>query len=46
METLQLLIDDLLLIVRNIDFSWESFFQNEEQVARDFWQLNDAPLTE
>ncbi len=46
LETLQLLIDDLLLIVRNIDFSWESFFQNEEQVARDFWQLKDAPLTE
>jgi len=46
LETLQLLIDDLLLIVRNIDFSWELFFQNEEQVARDFWQLKDAPLTE
>ncbi len=39
LETLQLLIDDLLLTVRNIDFSWDSFFRNEEQVARDFWEL-------
>jgi hypothetical protein len=41
-ETLQLLVDDLLLIVRNVDFSWDSFFRNEERVARDFWQLNAA----
>lgn len=40
LETLKVLIDDLLLIVRNVDFSWDSFFRNEEQVARDFWDLN------
>jgi hypothetical protein len=40
LETLQALIDHLLLIVRNVDFSWESFFCNEEKVARDFWELN------
>lgn len=39
LETLQVLIDNLLLIVRNIDFTWESFFRNEERVARDFWEL-------
>jgi hypothetical protein len=40
LETLQALIDHLLLMVRNIDFSWDSFFRNEERVARDFWELN------
>ncbi len=40
LETLQVLIDHLLLIVRNVDFSWDSFLRNEEQVARDFWELN------
>ena len=39
LETLQVLVDDLLLIVRNVDFTWDSFFRNEEQVARDFWEL-------
>jgi AbiU2 len=45
LETLRLLIDDLLLIVRNVDFSWDSFFRNEEDVVRDFWEL-DAFQTE
>jgi hypothetical protein len=40
LETLQLLVDHLLHIVRNVHFSWDSLLQNEEQVARDFWQLN------
>jgi hypothetical protein len=40
LETLQVLIDHLLLLVRNIDFSWDSFFRNEEKVARDFWELS------
>jgi len=40
LETLKVLIDDLLLIVRNVDFSWESFFRNEEKIARDFWELS------
>jgi hypothetical protein len=40
LETLKLLIDDLLLTVRNVDFSWTSFFEQEEQLARDFWELN------
>jgi HEPN superfamily AbiU2-like protein len=40
LETLKVLIDHLLLIVRNIDFSWDSFFRNEERDARDFWELN------
>jgi hypothetical protein len=39
LETLQVLTDHLLLVVRNVDFSWESFFRNEKQVARDFWEL-------
>jgi len=34
------LIDHLLLIVRNVDFSWESFFRNEEEIANDFWKLD------
>src|SRR5712692_9730273 len=38
LETLQVLIDHLLLIVRNVDFSWDSFFRNEERAARDFWE--------
>jgi hypothetical protein len=42
LETLQVLVDHLLHIVRNIDFSWDSFFRNEERVARDFWELNAA----
>jgi AbiU2 len=40
LEILKVLIDDLLLVVRNVDFSWESFFCNEEKVASDFWELN------
>jgi hypothetical protein len=40
LETLKVLIDDLLLIVRNVDFSWDSFFRNEQTVARDFWELS------
>jgi AbiU2 len=40
LETLRVLIDHLLHIVRNIDFSWDSFFLNEERDARDFWDLN------
>lgn len=40
LATLQVLIDHLLLIVRNVDFSWDSFFRNEERDARDFWELN------
>lgn len=40
LETLQVLIDHLLLIVRNVDFSWDSFFRNKEQIVRDFWELN------
>ena len=40
LKTLQVLIDHLLLIVRNVDFSWESFLRNEEKVARDFWELS------
>jgi AbiU2 len=42
LETLQILIDDLLLIVRNIDFSWDTFFRNEDEVARDFWELSSS----
>jgi hypothetical protein len=40
LETLRMLIDHLLLVVRNVDFSWDSFFRNEEKVAREFWELN------
>jgi hypothetical protein len=40
LETLKLLIDELLLIVRNTDFSWNSFFEQEEQIARDFWEID------
>jgi len=40
LETLKILIDDLLPVVRNVDFSWDSFFRNEEKVARDFWDLS------
>jgi hypothetical protein len=42
LETLQVLIDDLLLIVRNIDFSWDTFFRNEDEIARDFWELSTS----
>jgi hypothetical protein len=34
------LIDHLLSIVRNIDFSRDSFSRNEEKVARDYWELS------
>jgi hypothetical protein len=40
LETLRVLIKQLLLIVRNVDFSWDSFLQKQEQVARDFWELH------
>jgi hypothetical protein len=43
LETLQVLIDHLLHIVRNVDFSWDSLFRNNERVARDFWGLNAPP---
>jgi hypothetical protein len=39
LETLQILTDDLLLIVRNIDFSWDTVFRNEDEIALDFWEL-------
>jgi hypothetical protein len=42
LETLQLLIDHLLLIIRNVDFSWDTFFRNEDEVARDFWELSSS----
>jgi hypothetical protein len=42
LETLRVLIKHLLLIVRNVDFSWDLFLQKEEQVARDFWKLSAA----
>jgi len=41
-ETLQRLVDDLFFIVRNVDFSWDSFSRNEEKVVRKFWELNGA----
>jgi hypothetical protein len=40
LETLKVLIDDLLLVVRNVDFSWDSFFRDEAEIAREFWELN------
>ena len=42
LETLQVLIKHLLIVVRNVDFCWDSFLENEEHVARDFWELNAA----
>ena len=42
LKTLQMLVNHLLLIVRNVDFSWDSLFRNKERVARDFWELNVA----
>ena len=43
LETLQVLVCHLLTIVRNIDFTWDSFFQGEERVSCKFWEIS-APL--
>lgn len=43
LETLQVLICHLLTIVRNKDFTWDSIFQHEEEIAGKFWELG-APL--
>ena len=44
LETLQVLVTDLLLIVKTVDSSdWDSIFQHEEEVARNYWELG-APL--
>jgi hypothetical protein len=37
LETLQVLTKELLLIVRNIDFSWQSVLQREAKIAQEFW---------
>jgi hypothetical protein len=37
LETLQVLVVHLLLIVRNVHHSWDSIFQHEEKIVRDFW---------
>jgi hypothetical protein len=42
LETLQVLINHLLIVVRNVDFTWDSFFRDEEEIARDFWELNSG----
>jgi hypothetical protein len=37
LETLQVLTKQLLLIVRNTDFSWQSVLQREADIAQEFW---------
>jgi hypothetical protein len=37
LETLQVLVGHLLIIVRNTDHSWDSILRGEEKIARDFW---------
>jgi len=41
LEKLQVLVDRLLHIVRNVDFSWESFFGIKEKVASKFWRFDE-----
>jgi hypothetical protein len=42
LETLRVLVDHLLHIVQNVDFSWDSFFRIEEKYARNFWDLEQS----
>jgi hypothetical protein len=37
LETLQVLTKQLLLIVKNVDFGWDSALQQAEKVACEFW---------
>jgi hypothetical protein len=39
LETLRELVDDLLYLVRNIDFNWDTFFRQEEKNVCDFWEI-------
>jgi hypothetical protein len=39
-ETLQVLTKQLLLIVKSVDFSWQSLLQREENSRRSFGELN------
>jgi hypothetical protein len=44
LETLKVLVDDLLLIVKNVDSSnWDSIFQHEQEIVRNYGELS-APL--
>jgi hypothetical protein len=44
LETLQVLVSDLLLIVKNVDSSsWNSIFRHEEQIACKYWELSAPP---
>jgi len=47
LETLQVLIGHLLLIVRNSgDISWDFILRHEKIIARDFWGLKDEGYEE
>jgi len=49
LETLRELVADLLHLVRNIDFSWDTFFRQEEKRVCDFWEIESidgTPLQE
>ena len=39
LETLRELVEDLLYLVRNIDFSWDTLFRQEEKNVCDFWEI-------
>jgi hypothetical protein len=44
LETLQVLVNGLLLIVKNVESSsWDEIFQQEEEVARKYWELSAPP---
>jgi hypothetical protein len=42
LETLQVLLNDLLLIVRNTSNTWEKFRDDSEKIARDFWGMSST----
>lgn len=42
LETLQVLLNDLLLIVRNTSNTWENFRDDFEKIARDFWGISST----
>jgi hypothetical protein len=39
LETLRGLVVDLLTLVRNVDFNWDSFLGQEEKHVCDFWEI-------
>jgi len=40
LETVRSLVEDLILLVRNTDFAWDTFLHQEKKIVYEFWQID------